>query len=751
MRGEAHEGGNMHRLSAVLLASTMISTPVFAQQASQDASPKTSAGVEVVVVTAQKRTERLQDVPVAVSVASGDQLTTEHILNSQELQYAIPELSMAGSPQSFAIRGVGTQSYTRSAESDVSVVVDGVLLGQNATPQNGLFDVQRVEVLSGPQGMLFGKNASAGVVNIVTNAPQLNDLELIGHADFGERGFQNYQGVANLPVSDDAALRVSAFGDYFGDFETDLFNGRHYGWLGNYGGRARLLWQPNSDVTVNIIADFENDNGASFWTPRSLAGPLAPFITACGVRPGPDNLSVCDDAGTTALNQSYGLSAQVDWQIGDLTLTSVTADRRFSRYGNGDTDDSPVNILDVNMARDFSNQFSQELRLASPTDERVEYVAGLYFYDYDYKPYVNQAGTIGLPFLADRASVAYIDQLSYAVFGQATVHLFDDLSLILGGRETRDELGSTTTNFVDPSYGVYVPGFSVLGVSGGKADTDNFSFRTGLQYKFDPDTLFYVTFARGYKGPAVNNIAPGISGESIVRPEIPLDWEGGVKTSFFSNKVALDLSVFDETIKDFQAQVFAVEAGFGQFTFANASRLFVRGFEANVSAHPTDGLTLQGGVIDDDATYDNFVVQCDAGYTVGCSLVGGSLVTNAKGLQLVGAPRWKFTAAAQYDRPALSGFDGFIEADINYRTMTRSVAAPDPNADIAAYALFNARIGVHTDDGRYSVALFGKNIFDKRFPTLIFPDPVLPVAGNYDQSFSADSFRIIGLSLDVRY
>lgn len=752
----------MLRLSSVLLASTLLATPALAQPAATSAPQPAQATADTigeVVVTAQKREQRLQDVPVSVSAVSGDTLKTQDVTNVQQLQYAVPELDAPGGH--FAIRGIGTTTFARSAESDVSIVVDGVVQGEYNPPQSGLFDLQRVEVLSGPQGMLFGKNASAGVVNIVTNAAALNQFEAAGHVDAGSQGYDIFQGVLNIPLGDTAALRVSGFHDGYGNYTTNLYDGTRYGAVDDSGGRARLLWQPTSNLTINLLADYEKQESASTSTSRQLAGLLAPAILACGVKPGPDNLNTCIDAPVVGGYEDYGASLQIDYRLGDFTISSITADRQHSDHGGGDTDGSPINVLDVNSSKDFDNQFSQELRLTSPTGQRVEYVAGLYFWDYDFKPMTDQAGGIGAlppPLQADRSSYGHVNQLSYAAFGQATVKLVDDVSLILGGRETRDQLSSSTVNYVNPAVGIFIPGFSVPGTQGGgqvyssdKIDTDNFSYRVGLQYKPSRHLMLYVTYSRGYKGPAINNISPGVVGQSVVKPEIPLDWEAGVKTSLFSNHLTADLSVFDETVKNFQAQVFGLQGGVGQFTFANASHLFARGVELNLAARPLPGLSLNGGILYNHATYDNFIVQCDAGYTVGCATQNGALVTNAKGLQLAGAPRWKLTASAEYSHPVTTALDAFGEVDANYRDEVRSVAAPDPNTVVGGYALVNGRIGVRTQDGRYSIAVFAKNLFDERAVALIYPDPLLPVPGNYDQTFSPDSFRVVGVSLDARY
>ncbi|MGH6999820.1 MAG: TonB-dependent receptor plug domain-containing protein, partial [Phenylobacterium sp.] len=268
-----------------------------ATTASAQTAANEPAALEEVIVTAQKREQRLLDVPVAVTVVGAGQMERAAIKNIGELQFAVPTLNFnAGPLTSYSVRGVGTATFTRTAENGVSVVVDGVVQGQLVPPSGGIFDVARVEVLSGPQGMLFGKNASAGVVHIVTTAPVLGETEFSGKVDLGEAGLQSYRGIANLPLGDTSALRISAFSDSQQGRLWNLHKGRgRVGGYNNAGVRARLLWDPTENVSVNLIADYEkNHGGNSVWTSRK-AGPVTPVLNACGVTPGPENTDLCLD------------------------------------------------------------------------------------------------------------------------------------------------------------------------------------------------------------------------------------------------------------------------------------------------------------------------------------------------------------------------------------------------------------------------------------------------------------------------
>jgi iron complex outermembrane receptor protein len=702
------------------------------------------AAVQEIVVTAQKREQRLQDIPVTVSVVSGDQLKRQGITDATQLQYTAPELTFTSGPSSsYAIRGIGTQTYSRTASSDVSIVLDGVIQGQPDPPVNSLFDVQRVEILSGPQGMLFGKNASAGVINIVTNPPDPSKTSLTAHADVGEHDYQVYQGTLNLPVSSNSALRVSVFSDGEGSLIHNLYDDRPINQYTDYGGRARYLFY-NEAIKINIIADYEKKNGdVPIYTVRD-SGSLGPGLAQCGVTPGAHNTDVCLSGPNYLTVESYGLSGQVDIPLGRYTLTSITADRQYSRSEGFDTSAVAADLLNINTTQEFDNQVSEELRLTSPAGERLEYVAGLYFYDFNFKLTGAQAGNFGiLPFQAvlDQPT-QHVNEFSYAGFAQATLHLWQGLSLIGGGRETRDSVSAVDNFTCDPTLGVCLPGLvTAIGTSSDKVDYNNFSYRIGGQYKFNRDDMVYLTYTRGYKGPAVNTPYAGDITTTAVKPEIPLYLELGAKAALFDRRLVLDMVAFHDTVKDFQAQVLDTKVFPSVFVFANASKLRSDGVQANFMARPFEGFSLQGGVLYNHAVYGDFLSACTPAFCNGA--------VNVKGQQLANAPRWSANLNGEYDHTVVSGYEGYLSANVSFRGPTSS-DPPDPKEQIASYAIVNGRLGVRTEDGRYGLAIFARNLFDNRFTSIIFPDPVSG-GSNYDQAFSRDAFRVIGVSLDVNY
>lgn len=739
-------------------AQTREATQPTASAPSAAAAPATND--DEIVVTAQKRLERLQDVPVTLSVVTAAALERQTITNVTELQNASPELNYVGQPSAgYSIRGSGTQTFTRTSENNVLVVVDGVVQGQLTPPTSSLFDISRVEVLSGPQGILFGKNASAGVVNIVTAAPVLSDLAGRIRLSGGNLGYRVGNGLINLPIGGIAALRLTGIYENRDGTTFNRFNSRRIDDRKSAGVRGKLLIQPVDSLRITVIGDHELERGGnSVWTSR-IAAPgsatsIAGRLAACGVVPGPRNTQVCLDGPSTRRILSQGVSGQVEAEFAAHTLTSITAYRRFERDSDTDSDSRPINALNNNYAGDRINQWSQELRIASPSDRMVDYTAGVFFYDYRYRSQVDQSGNLGaLPFIATASSTQLITQLSQAAFGQFSVKPIEEISLIAGGRYTKDTLRGTFIAFTDTTRGQRFAGFgNAPGTASNAVETDNFSYRLGVQYRPSRDATLFATYSKGYKGPALNNLLATTSiAPPVVRPEYPRNIELGIKSALFDRRVNVDLSLFRTDVRDFQAQTTATVNGLTQFVFANASNLRFRGAQFNLYARPTDGLNLTAGVLYNKAKYGSFVVQCNAPFLVGCAAAGGAgQVIDVRGRQLANAPRWKITTGASYEAPLSDLMSAFVDGNVVYRSSAPTSATPDPNLVIAGYALVDARVGLRLRDPGLNIAVFAKNLTDKRAPTLIFRDPVSPT-GNYAQAFQPNAFRTYGLTVDFSF
>jgi iron complex outermembrane receptor protein len=462
---------------AMLVATTALTavTPAFAQSVRVDgaAAESQAAGADEIIVTANKREERLQDVPISVTVIGGGQIEKQNINEVTDLTRSAPALNSAGPFGALSIRGVGSISFARSAEGSVGIVVDGVALANTSTNPPQLFDVARVEVLEGPQGTLFGRNSSAGVVNITTVAPNPDRFEAIGHVDIASRDNYVARAVLNIPVASNAALRVSGSFSQAPENQYNRFDDSHFRNRGR-SVRGRFQWDPIDDITINLIGDysqFERKGGVPWTvytaTPGSL---LSQRLAACGVVVGQENQQGCIDGGNETKTESYGFSGQVDMRFGDYTLTSISAYRAYnSSFGGTDVDSVPVNRLDINESPTDIRNFSQELRLTSPVGGLVDYVVGLYYFDSQLDGTNTQRGFIlgdlGVPFPIGQVQTTSSSTNSIAIFGNATINVSDSFRLLAGARYGREDVDARTTAVL--ASGAVAPILGLAPISGG--------------------------------------------------------------------------------------------------------------------------------------------------------------------------------------------------------------------------------------------------------------------------------------------
>lgn len=780
-------------------AQTAAQTPTVAQNGTASGQQAQDESADI-VVTAQKRQERVLDVPISVSVVNPAQLDRQNIQSINELQRAVPSLTVNGGGQ-IAIRGVQTNGVNRSSEPAATVVVDGVVLGRAQI--QGLFDVARVEVLSGPQGMLFGKNASAGVVNIVTASPNPSKSELIAHADVGDYNFHRERITANVPLADNAAVRFSAFNSFADTpVRTTVRGGqRNYNYLN--GIRGRFLWEPTSALSFNIIGDYEHFNtsgqpGAVFGVVDPTT-PLATAVRACGVTVGYKNLLNCSRAQSQIPPSisRYGVSGQADLRLGDYTLTSITANRWFDQGNFGyfgqspDSDLLPANILDTNSSSTAYKTFSQELRLASPSGRTVEFVAGLFYSKTSSRDQVAQAGGLGTltlpglgtlpsflvanllttgspagPFNANtqfgRVSNAYSDNRSLAAFGQATIHVTDRLGLIAGARYTDEKLDANLTRFTPAQLATvgfaYFPVFAAAAPLTQTVNTNNFSFRAGAQYEITSAVNVYATATRGFKGPAVNDQGTVPAGVSpIVKAEIPMYYEAGLKGALFNGRLLGTIALFHNKVKNFQTAVYAppsADVPVGGFFQGNAPYIVSKGVEVALTGKVSREFTLNAGVIYNDSKYaPSFVVACGTQQTAGvgsCSTAGTTAPTN----RLAGTPLWRVVVSGEYARKFSDDFTGFLQSDIVHESSYDFSSTPDPITRRPSTERLGARIGIRNDRTGWGISVFGRNLLDQYRPA-IQPDPLGGFNGGRGRSYyflpTLDDVRTYGLTLDLKF
>jgi iron complex outermembrane receptor protein len=757
-----------------------------------------STGVDELTVTAQKRAENVEDVPLSVNVVGEGQLERQQVTNIFDLSRVAPSLELTNAAGQNPggggqIRGLGTQSFGTGAVGSVGIVVDGVSQG-NANISD-LFDISRVEVLKGPQGTLFGLTTSAGVINITTQAPNFTTFSAHLHSeDSGqgllgsEYGQQVYQGAVNIPISSTMAVRISGSANYRQGPDRNALDNTYDAHNSN-SLRARLLWEPTDKLTVNLNADYSHTygDGPDFFTVykavpslvtqlancrASASSPVTPIVAS------PSNVSYCSNNPVVDGDTNWGGSISVDYNLGPLTLTSITAARQEKANAFAGLDifrlrnayflspifagpvlgnvGAPSDLTNVGPAHPGpSNLITQEFRIASPTGSRLEYTAGLFYSNYsvhnyggsvttqsDYSSlnaapvYINSTPVVGTP--------GTTQDYSDAVFGQATFHITDKLAVIGGLRYTDETLRqhTVTTATAATPFAPAVPAVATFS----SAENKNTSWRAGLQYKFDPTLNTYITVSEGYKGPqfatpiCAGTCPAGTPGREVL-PEIPTDYEIGAKKTLFDGRVIVDLNAFYIKMKDYQGQICVTNAQLVlTCTVTNYDGVISKGVEANVFGRVSDNFTLSSGLIWNPATFPEHVAG------------GGPFISsdgsNVSGAQLVNAPVWKYTFSGEYSHPLSNGNEGFISGDLVFKSKIRYAASTDPLLSYGASVVVGGRIGVRTMKG-WEASLFVRNLGNEHTPVLRQAN--FPGAGDYGQFLSSNSFRVVGLQLNADF
>jgi iron complex outermembrane receptor protein len=742
--------------SAAILA--VAAVPAFAQTAE-------AAGNEPaeIVVTAQKRSEKLQDIPVAVSVVGAEQLGRQAVLNLENAQYLVPSLNFRKSGttinQSLYIRGVGTATFSLAGEPSISTVLDGVVLARAGEAFSDLVDIERIEVLRGPQGTLFGKNASAGVVNIVTKRP--GDT-LGGYAEggwfFGNGNEYRARGSIDLPLADGVRSRWTAF---YGTYEGNIFNdaanvNRRVNGYERFGIRGLIEADLSETVKLTVIGDWRraNDDCCAEVIGDQPAGVAALALTGINFQ-GDATRTIRQNLVTRTEEESYGISAQVDAEIGTHTLTSITAWRSYDNNEIRDGDWINAALAGQAQLHDVGPQtgttFSQEFRLTSPADKPFTYVIGAFYSRADtertFSRFVTRCGNApspaalvvcgspGGPAAENVSGTATFGSTfdNYALFGQGTYAFSDTLRAIVGLRFTKDDLSIFHSRVATPNI-AGLPGIQrnfdagVFATSSGGAnngdasatngvpfrtstDATNLSGKLGLQYDVSNDVMAYGSYTRGYKGPAYNtffNLNP--TGTNVIAAEIADSFEIGLKNTLFGGSLTLNLAAFYAQYRNFQANNPDLVAGVPVTRFTNAGDVSTRGVEMDFVWRPAKDLNLVGGIAFTDAQVDAF------------NAPPGAAVIPA-GTPLGFAPRWKGSFGMDYryrtGKAIDLAFSGNLSSQSSQLSLFDANAALRNAGIIRPYSLVDLQVGLVEKNDRFRVTMFVKNLFDQSFPAQI--------------------------------
>lgn len=672
-------------------------SPVMAQETAGSEGP--AAAVEDIVVTAQRREQRLQDVPLAVSAFSMESLEDGKVESLLNLDGKVPNVVLApvGAypfASAFYIRGLGYADVESSFEPSVGVELDGVYLSRNVGAVQDFFDIGGVTILRGPQGTLYGRNTIGGVVSVQSRRPSF-DFGARAQATFGSNGRQELRaGVEGALIEDKLAGKFSFLTKTYDGYIKN-YDGRDMGAQDVTSMRGALLWTPTASFDATLIVDYTKDKGTgTAFENASLPSMVLPGFGEPADTDGDPFLSHIGDDIFSDL-EALGVTLNANWDLGPVKLTSITGYRKTDTEVLSDFDGTPTPFMTVH--RDETHdQFSQELRLASNTDGPLTYVVGAYYMTQEYDIATGQFGTVfGSP---TAGSTIYTQQKadSWAVFGQADYEVLPGLTVTAGGRYSKEEKTFTTQPLFYPNAETF------------EASFDDFSPKVGVSYKWSDTLMTYAQYSRGFRAGGFNGRAGSFLAVGPYDSETVDSYEVGVKSDLFNRRLRLNAAAFTSDYQDMQQSVQQLIPGtlINQTLVANVGAATISGFEAEATALLTDVFTISASVGYLDASYDEFMAD----------LGDGLGVIDRTYLPMPYAPKWSNSVTFNYK----DDFDfGRVTAQASVRHMTdmyTSFSTLNATTDLTmrqSNTVVDGSLSLELPDGRWRVSLWGKNLTDE--------------------------------------
>ncbi len=768
--------------------------------------PAVQSPLAAIVVTAEKRSEKLQDVPAAVSVITGAQLGRSAAVNIEGLLNQVPGVTFHKGDipfnTSLFLRGVGTINFALGAEPSVGYVVDGVVMGTSGEAFGDLIDVARIEVIPGPQGTLFGKNSSAGVVNVVSVMPS-HHFGANFDLSYFEGNEVRSKASLDLPINDHLLTRTTVFAGRYDGNITNLYQPSTNAGTSKLNGydhrgiRSIWKWMPTDDLTFTMIGDWReaDDNCCAFvpgTPPGTPPGGASPTVAAAlsGVLgpigyQGDRTRTVNTNLVTQSLERERGLSLQTDWSLGGYTVTNIAAYRYWWFNEIRDGDNLAITAPYVGGAftqvHDIGPQttstFTEELRLTSPAHQFFEYVAGLFYYHNVQNRYFERDDVVctsstlapdatgatpcmpGLSTYATPTANATFgaNSINVAAYGQGTLHFTRTFRGIVGLRETHDELAMYHDYNVSP-----VSGGGVISATcapqplclpfQGRASTShsNLSGKLGVQWDMTSDEMAYFTWAKGYKGPAYNVYFNQNNGQAAaLAPETSTAYELGLKSTLLGGDAYLNADVFREEFNNFQANSPTVLNGVVITQLTNAGSVVSQGFEMTGAARLTDAWSMNAGITYADAHVTNFNAPPGAN--------PHAIAPNGSALPF--APKFKGNIATDYTWRKLLPF--YVTLATNYSYQSQQYAdfatcttaycpngGENPYLRLHGYGMWSASLAFSDPDHRVTVSALVKNITDTSYAS--FAQTGGP-GGSILYYIPRDANRYYGLELHVNF
>jgi iron complex outermembrane receptor protein len=708
-----------------------------------------------VVVTAQRRAENAQKVPLALSVVGATALQDRNITDLSEVSQLVPNLNLAEvqGRARITMRGVGLDSIAPGVEGAVAFHTDNVYISRSAAAFASFYDIDRIEVLRGPQGTLYGRNATGGTINVITARPT-EDTEGYAKVTFGDYSTVNTEAAISGPVVGDEILgRLSVQTQHHEGYNRNIVTGDKIDGKDSQAARGQLAFKPTDKLSVRLSVDFYRDDSSaggyhSFGAGgRTATGAVIPTKNDANGGTNPTDIrDIAADQDPNLNQRFYGGLVDVSYELGLFTLKSLTSAREtqndldysivlgtLSRYAQGSSSE-------------HADQFSQEFQASASTD-RNKFVAGLYYF------HENNFGYTAFPFSLKLFGGPDVLKQGYfsggrlltdaaAVYSQDTYSLLDDLRLTVGGRYSVERKKVNERSMVDLTRN-YNPDNPLMGTTGqNQATFHSFTPKFGIDYDLTQNVLLYASYSKGFKSGtfSLGSLLPPL------RPEQVKAYELGEKATLFGGHLRTNLALFWYNYSDLQVGKVVNNI----VSLENAATARIKGAELEVIAQPFEApFTVSVSPSYLDARFTNYITSDPSrlagdGHTVD---EFGAPAFNLSGNYLSQAPKFKLNVGAEYTVPAPGGHVS-LRAETVYTTRVYFSSYNLPFVSQGPYAITNAFVNYETSDGRWETGAYIRNMFDKTVAasaTVLGSIPGFPIAGYLEPPLT------FGVSLRYRF
>jgi iron complex outermembrane recepter protein len=677
-------------LPAAAVASLLRGTPL-----------RVESQLEDIIVTAQRRSENLQKLPLAVTTVSGTDLLNEGISDTASLSLGVAGLSYTQGANAATpfIRGIGTTGNTVGNEASVATYVDGVYISSTNAQLFELDNVDHIEVLKGPQGTLFGRNATGGVIQIITKDPSFTP-SADAHVGYGNYDTTSGSVYATTGLGETLAVNLAAYGNNQADgWGTDLPTGQPTFTRHEFGGRSKLLWLSSEGTRILIAADYNrtrNEDGLGFHV-------IPPGVGIDGVTRYNGFYNTYDDPNDFTDIRQTGVSVTVEQPLSVARWVNITAWRDVNGFVLLDQDATPLEVVRAPYLQ-HDRTITEEVHLLSNDGASLPWIAGIYYFD-DLSAYdpLTLMGEVAAPLQAIQFWSAQKSK-SYAAFGQVTPEVAADTHLTLGTRYTKDDRAVTGS-----MLGVLGGEISPLSSASQSASWSRPTWRVALDHGFTPDVMGYISDDRGFKSGVYNLL---MYSAPPVAPEVLDAYQLGIKTEWADHRVRLNAASFYYNYRDIQVERIVT----GALTLVNAAAAQLKGIDLDFALLPIDALTLRGGIEIMNGHYTNFRNAPFFSPTLGPGgePVGGNTqsVGNATGLDTVRTPRETATVSVAYRMPVAGGNLNLVVSDYFNSGFAWD---PDSRPRQSSYDVANASVDWNAPKNSWDVRLWGRNLTGSRY------------------------------------